>query len=360
MEERVVKICASLSMLLMLLVCSSFFYLPGLHLYEEELRKEYTEEAAIRERLETMTGLEILQYNNLVSEKNEEEIAFSEQLRIALPEGANEENVAITDDYLLQTVQITLPGGDAEYLLNYPMIGTPDHITSLTYESVDGTGYLDIETDRVYELSPRFAEGYLYLDLLEPHEVYDKVVVIDAGHGGSMPGATRQGIFEKDLDLQIVEQLQKIFEENGDESIGVYYTRLDDSNPTFEQRVGLANKSDADVFISVHNNVASSGGKVSGTTVLYDEERGDGPAGGKLLAEICSEEVCKATGNVNQGLTDGNEIYIIRNAEVPAALIEVGFMTNEEELQNLRDPVYQRKAAMGIYNAIQLAFEEGY
>ncbi len=347
-------------MILMLLVCTSFFYLPQLHVYEEELRRQYTEEAAIRERLTSMTGLEILQYYNLVSERNDEEVVFQEQLRMALPDGMDPSQVSITDNYLLQTIEINLPGADEEYLLNYPMVGSPDHIVSLTYESMDGNGRLDIETDRVFEITPRFEEGYMYLDFQDPHEVYDKVVVIDAGHGGSMPGASREGVYEKDLDLQITEQLRQIFEENGDGSIGVYYTRLDDSNPSFEQRVGLANKTGADVFISIHNNAASSGRNVSGTTVLYDEEISGEVLGSKRLAEICSEEVCKATGNVDQGLMGGNEVYIIRNAEVPAALIEVGFMTNEEELKNLQNPVYQRKAAEGIYQAIQRAFEEGF
>ena len=360
MEERVVKICASLSMILMLLVCSSFFYLPQLHVYEEELRRQYTEEAAIRERLTMMTGLEILQYNNLVSERNDEEVVFQEQLRMGLPEDMDPHQVTISDNYLLQTIEIMIPGADGEYLLNYPMVGSPDHIVSLTYESADGNGYLDIVTDRVFEVSPRFEEGYLYLDFLDPHEVYEKVVVVDAGHGGAMPGATRQGVCEKDLDLQITEQLRQIFTENGDKNIGVYYTRLDDSNPSFEERVGLANKAGADVFISIHNNAASSGKNTSGTTVLYDEDKSGEDLGSKRLAEICSEEVCKATGNVNQGLMDGNEVYIIRNADVPVALIEVGFMTNEEELKNLENPVYQRKAAEGIYQAIQRAFEEGF
>lgn len=88
--------------------------------------------------------------------------------------------------------------------------------------------------------------------------MYDKVVVIDAGHGGRAPGANKQGVNEKEIDLDIVLQLKKILDED-DHNIGVYYTRTDDSNPTFDQRVQLANKSDADLFISVHNNSTNSG-----------------------------------------------------------------------------------------------------
>lgn len=360
MEERIVKICASISMVLMLLVCSSFFYLPRLHLYEEAVRKEYREEAAAREELMRMTGLELLQYNTIVQENAEEEVVFSEQLRLQLPADLGENEVTIENDYLTQTVTVKLPGADADYLYNFPMIGSSDNIASLTYESAGGDGYLDIVTDRVFETESRIEDGYLYLDFVDPHTLYEKVVVIDAGHGGSMPGATRQGVNEKDIDLAITLELQKVFEEQSDENVKVYYTRLDDSNPSFEQRVGLANKSNADVFLSIHNNAATSRTSVSGTTVLYDELKGDGPHSSKRLAEICAEEVTAALGSNDQGLTDGNEIYIIRNATVPVALIEVGFMTNAEELEKLTTPAYQHQAAVGIYQAITHAFEEGF
>ena len=56
----------------------------------------------------------------------------------------------------------------------------------------------------------------------------------------------------------------------------------------------------------------------------------------------------------------GNDIYIIRTSEVPVALIEVGFMTNGEELAKLNSPDYQKQVAEGIYQAILRAFDEGY
>lgn len=59
-------------------------------------------------------------------------------------------------------------------------------------------------------------------------------------------------------------------------------------------------------------------------------------------------------------VVEGDSIYIIRTSEVPVALIEVGFMTNQEELDLLNSTDYQREVAQGIYNAILRAFEEGY
>ena len=62
----------------------------------------------------------------------------------------------------------------------------------------------------------------------------------------------------------------------------------------------------------------------------------------------------------DKGLVEGDEIYIIRNSEVPVALIEVGFMTNQEELNLLNSTDYQKKAAEGVYDAVLDAFAKGY
>ena len=161
----------------------------------------------------------------------------------------------------------------------------------------------------------------------------------------------------KDIDLAIVLQLQEIFAAS-DENIGVYFTRTDDSNPTFDQRVQLANKSNADLFISIHNNSTASGrmSGIQGTQVMYSESS----EASQRFAQICLEEVTSELGSKNKGLVKGDSIYIIRTSEVPVALIEVGFMTNQEELDLLRSEEYQRQAAQGIYDAIMRAFEEGY
>ena len=81
--------------------------------------------------------------------------------------------------------------------------------------------------------------------------------------------------------------------------------RVDDSNPSFDSRVDLANKADADLFISVHNNSTTGPGlsKVQGTQVMYDEKKPDKDS--KDFAQICLEEVTKSCGSVDKGLVAG-------------------------------------------------------
>ena len=356
MEQRVVKISAIFMVIFTAFTCMVLFYLPGFH----AKAVAGTQEQTVQEE-DAGSHMDMVEIGN-GEDAAEEEAAFSQQLRITLPQGVTEDQVSITDQYISQTIDIIFPGAGEDYLYQSPIIGRSNHIDNLTFESENGQGVIEITLDKVFEVQTSFADGYLYLDFISPHDIYDKVVVIDAGHGGSMPGATIGGQCEKDIDLGIVLQLKQIFEENPDNNIGVYYTRVDDTNPSFEQRVELANKADADLFISVHNNSTVSGktSSVNGTAVMYDELKEDNGHGTKELAQICVDEVSGILGSRNRGIINGNEIYIIRNSEVPVALIEVGFMTNATELQNLSSPEYQRQTAQGIYNAIMRAFQEGF
>jgi N-acetylmuramoyl-L-alanine amidase len=79
-----------------------------------------------------------------------------------------------------------------------------------------------------------------------------------------------------------------------------------------------------------------------------------------MFAEICLNNETAILGSKNMGLVAGDRIYIIRTSEVPVALIEVGYMTNRDELKKLATEEYQLLAAQGIYNAIMEAFEKGY
>ena len=82
--------------------------------------------------------------------------------------------------------------------------------------------------------------------------------------------------------------------------------------------------------------------------------------GSKAFAQICLGHVTEALESRDKGLVEGDEIYIIRTSEVPVALIEVGFMTNQEELNLLNSTDYQKKAAEGVYDAVLDAFAKGY
>ena len=342
MEEKILKISSMVLTVTILAAAVVLGHFSAVH------RKEA--------KHEQMSGLQMLAYYTQQAEE-EENVVFRQQLRIELPRGMTEDEVSIENDYVKQLITIRIPDVGKDYFVSHPLLGRSNHINDLYMEN----GVIEITMDSVFEVKSSVEDGYLYMDFLTPQQVYDKVVVIDAGHGGGAPGAIKQNIMEKDINLAIVTQLKALLDEN-DQNIGVYYTRTEDVNPTFEQRAQLGGKVKANLFISIHSNSTVDGqmSDYNGTEVMYDELKSEEGLSSKHLAQICLEETTKAMGSQNNGLTHGNSIYIIRNSEVPVALIEVGFMTNQEELNKLNSTEYQKLAAQGVYNAILRALDEGY
>lgn len=350
MDEIVLKWVTVLSGILTVIVCVSVFFFPDIH-ERAVLAAEQQKEVGGGNLIATTAN------PKAVVEQSKD---LNAQLKIALPEGISKADVEIENDYVTQTIYIKFAGGVDDYFEQYAIKGSSDHIASMAYYKDKEEGVIALQLDQVYELKNRFKKGSLYLDFIDPHDIYDKVIVVDAGHGSHAAGAVKLGISEKSLNLAIVQQLKKLFDEDK-RRIRVYYTRTSDTNPTLDQRVQLANKANADLFISVHNNSDATGNftKVKGTQVMYSESD-DAKLSSKKLAEICLKNVVDTTGSENRGLLKGDSIYIIRTSKVPVALIEVGFMTNYKELDLLNSASYQKKAAEGIYNAINEAFQEGY
>lgn len=362
MEERILKRTAVFVMALSALSCALLFRFPEIEAVSAQYLAGLKEHRlkARAEKLE-MTALELLEYNNEQARQGGEDPSDG-RIRLELPLGVAGDDLKLSQDYVRRTVSVRIPYAGEEYVYEHPMLGGSGPVVDLTYESKKGYGVVEFVTDRVYEAAADYDEDFFYIDFLDPKEVYDKVVVIDAGHGGNAPGAEKQGVYEKDIDLAIVLKLKEIFEAAGDPSIGVYYTRTKDENPSFESRAGLANKSGADLLVSVHGNSTPSGrmSSINGTQALYDETRDEASPSSKEFAQICLEEVVAMTGSSNKGLVTGSEMYLVRNSEAPVALIEVGFMTNQTELNNLCSEEYQQKIAQGIYNAVMRAFAQGY
>lgn len=331
------------------------------YVQQRQQKKAEQWDSEMQAAMEGMTALEMMQYNT-ANGVGDTQAEFAEQLRLKLPDGMDAAQVEIDNDYLNQIISIHIPEVDENYLYEYPMIGRSTHIDDLSYEVGAHEGVLEIAMDSVYEVKQRADGTYFYLDFLTPHEVYDKVIVIDAGHGGKASGAIKKGVYEKDLNLAIVLAIKDLFEESGDSTVGVYYTRTEDINPSLKARADLANHVEADLFVSVHNNSTTSGkmSGITGTQVMYDETKADEAYGSKQFAQICLDSLVEELGSRDKGLVKGSSIYIINHAQMPVALVEVGFMTNQEELEQLCDPEYQKKAAAGIYRAIDEALEEGF
>ena len=347
MERRVVSWLTFCVMASVALGSSLLCAVTGLHTFA--LRFESASDAAM-ERGESVLAL-LRDGSQMLEISEQYDMMQLHQLRLELPANVTAASVEYAENYMDRTFTITIPGIGSTYFYDFPMVGSPDKIVDVYYEPRETSGCIILEMDGIYELSTIADNRYIYLDFPAPRERYDYLVVVDAGHGGKDVGAYKKETAEKDLDLEILLKMKEIFETDG-ENIRVYYTRTDDSNPSLQARAALANDLGADLFLSIHNNSTASGrmSGIHGTEVMYLVS--DATGGSKDFAQKILDHLLKELGSESKGLVAGDEIYIIRTAQMPVALAEIGFMTNAEELALLSSEDYQQKAAQAMVDAI--------
>ena len=185
-------------------------------------------------------------------------------------------------------------------------------------------------------------------------------VVVDAGHGGEDGGATGvHGELEKDINLAIALELQRLLEQHQFEVVMVrdWDTDLSDQNlPTVAQRkrsdlqrrLRLVEESGDCILLSIHQNFFTES-QYSGAQVFYSANDPRGAA----LAEAIRASIVETLQpeNTRQNKV-GEGVYLLEQCQVPAVLVECGFLSNPEEAAALADPDYQKQMAQAIYNGL--------
>ena len=147
-----------------------------------------------------------------------------------------------------------------------------------------------------------------------------RTVMIDAGHGGVEPGAVYEGRKEKDDTLQLAFDLGNALERRG---VRVEYTRVNDVYDTPYEKAAIANRSDADFFISIHRNAMPVPGTASGIESLVYAKGGTA----ELLGQNINAELEQA-GWTDLGVKERPGLVVLRQTRMPAVLVEAGFLDN--------------------------------
>ncbi len=161
------------------------------------------------------------------------------------------------------------------------------------------------------------------------------VVVLDAGHGGTDPGAQRGYVKEKELTLAIAQKTREKLIANG---IKVVMTRGDDTFIPLPERVNITNSSKPDMFLSVHINSLESTNDIHGIETYYQTDMS------KALAQQIHDSLVVELAAPDRAIRKA-KFYVINRAEVPAVLAEVGFISNKAERDKLVSEDYQEKVA---------------
>jgi N-acetylmuramoyl-L-alanine amidase len=169
------------------------------------------------------------------------------------------------------------------------------------------------------------------------------VVMIDPGHGGKDSGAVGiGGLQEKNIILPISQKLAQILQQNG---VQVILTRKSDYFVSLQGRVDLAERANADVFVSIHTNSAGlQRPDVSGLeTYYYDSGLG--------LARIVHNSILRSVNVRDRGVRRAR-FYVLRKSSMPSILVEAGYMTGREDIAKLRNPQYQNQMAEAIARGV--------
>ena len=265
------------------------------------------------------------------------------------------ENAEHTDDYLHGKYQIVLPG-DYSSIYGSGTMNLPNtEVSSVTFSQQQGKTAITFTQNNVRAYTVTEEANDYYIHIKNPKEVYDKVLVLDAGHGGMDPGTNGNGLKEKDLNLSI---LQKAYEKlQQTDKVKVYVTRIDDTYPENTARAEMANDI-ADVFLSIHMNSASPNPTPNGTEALFITHETDvvGKLTSQTVATVVLKNVVNALGTNNRGLKYDTEeqknLIVLNRTTVPAVIIETLFLSNPGDAKKISDQQYQQKVAEAIYDSI--------
>ena len=188
------------------------------------------------------------------------------------------------------------------------------------------------------------------------HKIIEKyVVVIDPGHGGMDQGASRDGVYEEDINFQVALYLKQLLEANDITVVMTRTTDVDLANDTsdnrkredLKQRVSIMDT--ANVFVSIHMNI-SDDIRVVGSQVFYGSEQS------LVLADMIQDELKKL--NQSKFHSKKGDYYILNQTKAIGVIVECGFLSNVNERKRLQDTKYQEQLAYAICKGI-LAYKNG-
>lgn len=284
-------------------------------------------------------------------------------IRIPRPEGIHFSDIMDEDLYLQKKIKITIPGNYKEFYSKNTIDNFCKNVTNISVENKKSKKTeIIVSTSKIQGYRIKENKKYFEVQVADPSRIYDRIVVLDPGHGGKQsPGATAvNGMKEKDITYQIMYVKAKEYFNGPDSPVKAYWTRTDDTFVPLADLAAFAKKVQADFYISLHLNSASPA--AYGTEIHYSKYNNKPSKTGltsKALGEILCEHLIEELGTKNRGVLDReSNLAVTKKNSVPACLIELGFISNQNELEKILDDDFQDRAVRAIYEAVNDVFEQ--
>lgn len=178
------------------------------------------------------------------------------------------------------------------------------------------------------------------------------LVCIDAGHGGIDVGAVNRSRYEKDDNLEVAKLVKKYLEQQGIKTI---MTRENNTNISLRQRCKIANRKEADIFVSIHRNSADTGNGIE-IWISSKQQKEDIDLANSIIEKLQNTEIQDNRG-VKSGTAKGEntDYYVLKNTKMPSCLIELGFISDDKDNKLFDENVesYAKAIAEGIIEEIK-------
>ncbi|MCR5205094.1 MAG: N-acetylmuramoyl-L-alanine amidase [Lachnospiraceae bacterium] len=282
-------------------------------------------------------------------------------LKLPIPSGITSSDIEMRETLLDCMTDLVIKGNYSEFYREAEVMNTGEAILQIQvyYDPNTDETIIRLLSDIVLGCGLYDNEdGFIDVRMDFVKNIYKKVIVLDAGHGAHDPGAQAEGYDECDLNLKIVLNCRELFK---DTDIKVYYTRIDNTFLSLYDRADFAELVGADMFIAVHHN-SSYYTDVTGTSVYYGDKDTYTSLNGltseklawKMLESLTEDLETKvfATGVINKNFV------VVRDSKAPAVLLEIGFMSNHDELSRMVTDKFSKKAAKAIYKTVLSIYKE--
>lgn len=277
-------------------------------------------------------------------------------LGIPIPNGISGKDITIEDHYMERTLVVTIPHASVEFYDGKVLDGSAQHIEAVYYDADAQAVKIHIILEELCDYHTDFFQNEIQISFVPIQEVYDKILVVDAGFGGTSTGTVSYGISEKEVALGITQKLKQMLDQT---DIKVYYTRLSDVDVTEEDRIGIADLSGADLYLSIHANGDATTHVSTGAMTHYHQSGAGAQLTNQALAELVQKSVLDSTEAYDAGVVeDAGNIELLNHLKIPAVMFEAGYLTNRKEALLLASAPYQEKIAEGLYEGILEAYQK--
>lgn len=270
------------------------------------------------------------------------------------PEGLTSDMMSDEDHYFQNTFVIRLQGDYTSVINNSTITNTSGTVTGISVSlNSNNETEITVRTSKLQGYQYGMDDTNIYINVGNPKEIYKNIVILDPGHGGGANGAEYFGTKEKDLNYKILYTIGKKYFNQDTSKLKVYYTRITDVDMSLSDRAAFASKYGADLFVSLHMNAALTK-TAHGTEVYYSTSNNSPNAAGltsKILADAFAESIPANLGTLKRG-SRAEKYTVVHKNTVPAVLIELGFLSNENDHALLTDANFQENAARTIYETL--------